>query len=165
VYNRDGRVISAAEAMCMRDEPKWTSKPEFQLRSMAQTRASAKALRNVLAWVVVMAGLKPTPAEEMDGYTPKEYRAPMAAAPAPQQPVQAGRPMTVPQKGLLTQLLREKRGEGIEKYQHLNSYETSQLIKTLLNEPSKPAAEDPGRDDEAFAERGDAPIDPADIPF
>ncbi len=41
--------------------------PLFQLRSMAQTRAAAKALRNALAWVVVLAGYKPTPAEEMDG--------------------------------------------------------------------------------------------------
>ena len=41
--------------------------PLFQLRSMAQTRACAKALRNVLAWVVVLAGYKPTPAEEMTG--------------------------------------------------------------------------------------------------
>ena len=41
--------------------------PSFQLRSMAQTRACAKAFRNVLAWVVVLAGYKPTPAEEMQG--------------------------------------------------------------------------------------------------
>ena len=40
--------------------------PLFQLRSMAQTRACAKALRNVLAWVVVLAGYRPTPAEELD---------------------------------------------------------------------------------------------------
>lgn len=39
--------------------------PLFQLRSMAQTRAGAKALRNALAWVVVLAGYKPTPAEEL----------------------------------------------------------------------------------------------------
>ena len=32
-----------------------------------QTRACAKALRNVLSWVVVLAGYRPTPAEEMDG--------------------------------------------------------------------------------------------------
>jgi len=63
----DGQVISAAQAMCLDDEPKWQDKPLFQLRSMAQTRAQAKALRNVLAWVVVMAGYAPTPAEEMDG--------------------------------------------------------------------------------------------------
>jgi hypothetical protein len=41
--------------------------PMFQLRSMAQTRACAKALRNVLAWVVVLAGYAPTPAEEITG--------------------------------------------------------------------------------------------------
>ena len=42
------------------------SVPLFQLRSMAQTRACAKALRNILAWVVVLAGYRPTPAEELD---------------------------------------------------------------------------------------------------
>ena len=39
--------------------------PAYQRRSMAQTRACAKALRNALAWVVVLAGYKPTPAEEL----------------------------------------------------------------------------------------------------
>jgi len=62
-----GMEISGAEAMCLNDEPNWKKKPLFQLKSMAQTRASAKALRNVFAWVVVLAGYKPTPAEEMDG--------------------------------------------------------------------------------------------------
>jgi hypothetical protein len=63
----DGFEVSAAEAMCLNDEPNWKSKPLFQLRSMAQTRAAAKALRNVLAWVVVLAGYRPTPAEETQG--------------------------------------------------------------------------------------------------
>ena len=61
----DGMEISAAEAMCLSDEPNWKTKPLFQLRSMAQTRACAKALRNVLAWVVVLAGYRATPAEEI----------------------------------------------------------------------------------------------------
>lgn len=61
----DGMVISAAEAMCMDDEVNWKGKPIFQIRSMAQTRACAKALRNVLSWVAVLAGYAPTPAEEM----------------------------------------------------------------------------------------------------
>jgi len=39
--------------------------PFFQLRSMAQTRACCKTLRNVFSWVVVLAGYKATPAEEM----------------------------------------------------------------------------------------------------
>jgi len=63
----DGMEISAADSMCLNDEQNWKSKPLFQLRSMAQTRACAKCLRNVLAWVVVLAGYKPTPAEEMQG--------------------------------------------------------------------------------------------------
>lgn len=64
-----GQVISSAEAMCLNDEQNWMQKPLFQLRSMAQTRACAKCLRNVLAWVVVLAGYKPTPAEEMQQQT------------------------------------------------------------------------------------------------
>ena len=113
-----GRVVASAEAMCLNDEPNWSTRPasswhymkksggtseedpgkdeliwekgrdgknrpkkirietiqpvpRFQLRSMAQTRAGAKALRNALAWVVVLAGYRPTPAEEMTG-TPRE---------------------------------------------------------------------------------------------
>jgi hypothetical protein len=60
-----GMEISGAEAMCLNDEQNWSKKPLFQLKSMAQTRAAAKALRNVLAFVPVLAGYEPTPAEEM----------------------------------------------------------------------------------------------------
>lgn len=65
VYNQDGRSVSMAESACMNDEMNWKGKPDFQLRSMAQTRASVKALRMVFAWVVVLAGYSPTPSEEM----------------------------------------------------------------------------------------------------
>ncbi len=83
----DGMEISAAEAACLTDEEKWRARPKysfkdgirqqdgeesvplFQLKSMAQTRACAKVLRNVLAWVAVMAGYRPTPAEELDQHT------------------------------------------------------------------------------------------------
>lgn len=40
--------------------------PFFQLRSMAQTRACSKALRQVLSWVVVLVGLKPTAMDEQN---------------------------------------------------------------------------------------------------
>jgi hypothetical protein len=95
-----GMVISAAEAMCLNDESKWSTRPKyewqtvdgkrkrvkvgeeavplFQLRSMAQTRACAKALRNVMGWVVVLSGYKPTVAEEMTG---DEHDHEQAAAP------------------------------------------------------------------------------------
>lgn len=74
-----GQVIGAGQAECLDDEPNWNMRnvyrdgrkvgeekvPLFQLRSMAQTRAQAKALRSILSWVVVLAGYAPTPAEEM----------------------------------------------------------------------------------------------------
>jgi len=90
------QVISSAEAMCLNDETNWRSKPLFQLKSMAQTRGCAKALRNVLAWVVVLAGYAPTPAEEMTGneesngqqyvQSPKRKSEPVkTATPAPEE--------------------------------------------------------------------------------
>lgn len=66
VYNSQGIKIGSAEASCLRDEDNWKGKPEFQLKSMAQTRACAKALRNIFGWVVVLAGYKTTPAEELN---------------------------------------------------------------------------------------------------
>jgi hypothetical protein len=81
-----GQELSAADAMCLNDESNWRGKPLFQLRSMAQTRACAKALRNVLGWVSVLAGYKATPFEELDGLvTPKSSATPQVVKPAEQQ--------------------------------------------------------------------------------
>lgn len=81
--------------------------PLFQLLSMAQTRACAKVCRNKLAWVAVLAGYKPTPAEEMDETVPaiepepalptelkrKEPQpVPRAEAPAPAAPAATAQP-------------------------------------------------------------------------
>lgn len=63
---RTGRVVGRASAWCLRDEPNWKNKPWYQLGSQAQTRAGAKALRNLLSWVVVLAGYGTTPAEEIE---------------------------------------------------------------------------------------------------
>ena len=61
-----GRIRAAAETECGRlgDSP-WDERPNYQQRSMAQTRAVSKALRSCLSWVVVLAGYEPTPAAEM----------------------------------------------------------------------------------------------------
>lgn len=61
----DGRTIGSADAMCSREEDKWKDDDDFALRSMAQTRASSKALASVLRFVVTLAGYSGTPAEEM----------------------------------------------------------------------------------------------------
>ncbi len=82
-------VISTANAMCLNDEDNWGLRskyewqgpptarkkvkigdvqvPLFQLRSMAQTRAMAKALKGPFSWIVAMVGYEPTPAEEGPG--------------------------------------------------------------------------------------------------
>jgi hypothetical protein len=62
-----GQVIGAAEAACMRDEENWSSRADYALRSMAQTRATSKALRLPLGFVMTLAGFDATPYEEMDG--------------------------------------------------------------------------------------------------
>lgn len=63
----DGRVIGAAEAECLRDESTWSKRDDYALRSMAQTRATSKALASVLRFVATLAGIEGTPAEEMPG--------------------------------------------------------------------------------------------------
>lgn len=67
VLDENGLEIGGAEAYCTNDEKNWANKPRYQLASMAQTRAGSKSLRQILGFVVVLAGYKPTPAEEMDG--------------------------------------------------------------------------------------------------
>lgn len=61
----DGRIVGSAEAMCTRDEKMWRNRDDYALRSMAQTRATSKALASPLRFVVTLAGYEGTPAEEM----------------------------------------------------------------------------------------------------
>ena len=63
---RSGELVGAAEAMCTRAEAKWKSSDEYAIRSMAQTRATSKALRQPLGFVIQLAGFEPTPAEEAE---------------------------------------------------------------------------------------------------
>ena len=60
-----GQVVGAAEAQCDRSESAWKNRDGYVLRSMAQTRATSKALRQPLGFVMQLAGFDPTPAEEM----------------------------------------------------------------------------------------------------
>lgn len=72
IVYQQGNIISSAEASCMTTEKRWKTAEEFAIKSMAQTRASAKALRNAFGWVAELAQdprtgqrLQSTPAEEM----------------------------------------------------------------------------------------------------
>ena len=62
---RSGEVVGAAEAQCDRSEANWKTRDSYALRSMAQTRATSKALRLPLGFVMTLAGFEATPAEEM----------------------------------------------------------------------------------------------------
>ena len=63
--NRDGQVISRAESSCERDESAWRNRNNYALRSMAQTRATGKVFRQVLGFVMTVAGYAGTPADEV----------------------------------------------------------------------------------------------------
>lgn len=60
-----GQLVGAAEAQCLRSEKTWANRDDYALRSMAQTRATSKALRQPLGFVMTLAGFDATPAEEM----------------------------------------------------------------------------------------------------
>lgn len=62
----DGRVIGAAESMCLKEEERWKDSEDFEIRSMAQTRAMSRALASPLRFIPTLAGMGGTPAEEMD---------------------------------------------------------------------------------------------------
>jgi hypothetical protein len=62
---RQGQLVGAAEAECLRSEANWKGRDDYALRSMAQTRATSKALRQPLGYVITLAGFDATPAEEM----------------------------------------------------------------------------------------------------
>lgn len=95
VHLQSNRVIGQAIARCLNNEDNWSTRPKYegkddnrravgtvdvpsyQLESMAQTRASSKALASVLRWVVVLGGgdldkVEGTPAEEMHGTTAQQ---------------------------------------------------------------------------------------------
>ena len=85
---RDGAVVGAAEAECLRTERTWKSRDDYALRSMAQTRAVSKALRGPLGFVVTLAGYEATPAEEMpaEGFS----------APQPESRTEGPKPLAPP---------------------------------------------------------------------
>ncbi len=76
---RDGSEVGRAMALCMRSESNWRGRDEYALASMAQTRATSKALSVPLRFVMTLAGLEGTPAEEM----PPEQVAKDADVPEP----------------------------------------------------------------------------------
>jgi hypothetical protein len=62
---KDGSVVSRGFAVCSSKETKKKAFDEYAILSMAQTRAIGKAYRNIIGWVMKLAGYEATPSEEM----------------------------------------------------------------------------------------------------
>lgn len=70
IRSRSGVVYASASAICGMDEKRWAAVPAFSRRSMAITRAIGKAYRISFSWVMRLAGMSATPAEDMPAYAP-----------------------------------------------------------------------------------------------
>jgi len=66
VYSGE-RVVSRAFSICSNKEAKKKTFDEYAIESMSQTRATGKAYRLLLGWLMKMAGYEATPTEEMEG--------------------------------------------------------------------------------------------------
>jgi hypothetical protein len=64
-HTLSGAVVGRAEAQCTRHENRWQSRDDYALRAMAQTRATSRAMRGPLGFVVKLAGMEATAYEEM----------------------------------------------------------------------------------------------------
>jgi hypothetical protein len=99
----DGQAVGRASAECgAPDEldrygkPLWAGRARYARRSMALTRATAKACRLTFSWVMALAGFEVTPAEEIpqDGpERPPEAVQPPPPAPQAVGPLWKGKPM------------------------------------------------------------------------
>ena len=80
---RFGQVVTKASAIASSKERSSWASNEFSIKSMATTRATGKAYRLPLGWLARLAGLEPTPADEMpqDDGTVVTNHVPPAARP------------------------------------------------------------------------------------
>lgn len=134
VYDRNGNIIGAGEASCDGDERNWKGKPDFQLRSMAQTRAQSKALRGLLGFIAVLAGVEATPAEELDGQEKTSPRGSNSAT-----------ALTQKQQALIDNLIQQKQASvematqaGFPSLKPTTKQGAARLIEWLLTLPSVP---------------------------
>jgi len=92
----DGHPVSRASAECGADDevdrngkPMWANRPAYARRSMAITRATGKACRLPLSWIMTMSGYEATPAEEMEPHedaSPRVLSSPPPAVVRPSAP-------------------------------------------------------------------------------
>jgi hypothetical protein len=81
--DQHGRVVGQADALCSGREKRgpWKNADDYARCSMAQTRATSKALKGPLGFVLSLAGYATTPAEEMTFAEP-DLPTPVSSSPA-----------------------------------------------------------------------------------
>ena len=151
IYDRG--EVSGAEAECAYDEPNWSGKPRYQLRSMAQTRACAKALRNCLGWVAVLAGYEATPAEEMAGEKQSSSATETVATIAQLKKIYATAKEQEYDSALATSIMIRLYGTGHSK--SLTKKQASEFIQILSE----------GKFKDENPQDTDEPLAPEDLPF
>lgn len=75
---KDDKVVGRGFALCSNQEQIKKTYDEYAIMSMAQTRAIGKAYRNMVGWVMKLAGYEGTPSEEMSkmGVNPETKKEP-----------------------------------------------------------------------------------------
>jgi hypothetical protein len=122
---KDGAIISRGFAVCSSKETKKKGFDEYAVLSMAQTRAIGKAYRNVIGWVMKLAGYETTPSEEM-----KRAGGTVAPDPAVPEPVSATPP---------DELVCHGKGCGNDLTQQEYDYSKKMYGKPLCREHQKEA--------------------------
>ena len=64
-HSADGRMVGRAYGICTRDERRWAKADDSAIMGMASTRATSRALRGPLGFIISLAGYEATGAEEM----------------------------------------------------------------------------------------------------
>ncbi|MEM2772606.1 MAG: hypothetical protein QXR88_02040 [Candidatus Pacearchaeota archaeon] len=69
---KTGNILGKAIAYCTNEEKGKEDFDEFKIASLAQTRATGKAFRLLVSWIMSLAGYEPTPAEEIENLNNQE---------------------------------------------------------------------------------------------
>lgn len=135
INQKTGAVVSSGFAVCSNKENKKAKFDEYAILSMAQTRAIGKAFRNLLGWVMKLAGYEGIPKEEMV----------KVGEEAKEKQTDSGILATQSQKSTIEKLCKEmklsdpekafdyiQKATGIQLTDTLTKEQASKIIATLL---------------------------------
>lgn len=137
----DGNIVGAAEAQCTKKERMWADRDDYALRSMAQTRATSKALRQPLGFIMVLGNYDATPAEEMPHDEPSER--PQERREPPKQEAPASWPTGTDVAWWADFMLAAKESgvEASHLHEVIGVAPTAKTVKAWMDERDMPASE------------------------